>query len=370
MNDQTDSNKVRPTAKDAQINKPWAPPSGHRASGVGPNGPLSKAEQAALPGWGKAPAICLVQPQMGENIGATARAMANFGFSELILVAPRDVWPNPKAWALASGAEWPLENARVVDSAADAIAEKTLVIATTGTPRQLDKPLIGPREAVARIRTAMANGEQPVILFGSERAGLDNDLIINADILVTYPVDGRFPSLNLAQSVACFCYEWASFSEAEGPPPGWTMEEKPAAPRQAFESFFENLIDALDASRFFWPDDRKTTMVETLRNAFVRSRFSMGEISLIRGAIRSLVEGPRKRALESDTQRAHALCVRWLATGNGDGPSGGTIQKVIMAGSTLVVTMRYDTRSDGVWFLEVTDWNIVSARFLGSSGTD
>jgi tRNA/rRNA methyltransferase len=314
VNTKTDSNKAPQTAKEGAPNKPWMPPRRVQGIGVGPNGPLSKAEQAALPGWGAAPAICLVQPQMGENIGATARAMANFGFSELILVAPRDVWPNPKAWALASGAEWPLENARVVDSAAEAVAEKTLVIATTGTPRQLDKPLIGPREAVARIRAAMANGERPVILFGSERAGLDNDLIIGADILVTYPVDGRFPSLNLAQSVACFCYEWASFSEAEGPPPGWTMSEPPAAPRAAFESFFDNLIAELDDSRFFWPDDRKTTMVETLRNALIRNRLTMGEISLIRGAIRSLVEGPRRRALESDAARARGLLDAWDAS--------------------------------------------------------
>jgi tRNA/rRNA methyltransferase len=314
VNTKTDSNKAPKAAKDAPANKPWQPPKTVRPVGVGPNGPLSKAQQAALPGWGEAPAICLVEPQMGENIGAAARAMANFGFGELILVSPRDVWPNPKAWALASGAEWPLENARVVSSAAEAVAEKTLVIATTGTPRQLDKPLIGPREAVARIRAAMANGEKPVILFGSERAGLDNELIINADILVTYPVDGRFPSLNLAQSVACFCYEWASFSEGEGPPPGWTMGEKPAAPRAAFESFFDNLIAQLDDSRFFWPDDRKVTMVETLRNALVRNRFTMGEISLIRGAIASLVTGPRRRAVDTDTAKARALFEVWSPT--------------------------------------------------------
>jgi tRNA/rRNA methyltransferase len=302
----TDSSTAPQTAHEGGSNKPWMPTRRVQGIGVGPNGPLSKAEQAALPGWGEAPAICLVQPQMGENIGATARAMANFGFSELILVAPRDVWPNPKAWALASGAEWPLENAQVVDTPAQALSDKTFVIATTGTPRQLDKPLVGPREAVARIRAAMRQGEKPLILFGSERTGLDNDLIINSDLLVTYPVDGRFPSLNLAQSVACFCYEWASFSEDGGPPPGWTMQEQPAAPRAAFESFFDHLIDQLDSSRFFWPDDRKQTMVETLRNALVRGRFTMNEVSLIRGAVRSLVDGPRRRAQESDAQRARS----------------------------------------------------------------
>lgn len=362
MNAKTDSNKSRDaahsTAKEAAINKPWVPPLGHRASGVGPNGPLSKAEQAALPGWGQAPAICLVQPQMGENIGATARAMANFGFSELILVAPRDVWPNPKAWALASGAEWPLENARVVDNAAEAISDKTLVIATTGTPRQLDKPLIGPRQAVARIRAAMAMGEKPVILFGSERAGLDNQLIINADILVTYPVDGRFPSLNLAQSVACFCYEWASFSEAEGPPPGWTMEEKPAAPRQAFESFFENLVTELDTSRFFWPDDRKGTMVETMRNALVRGRFTMGEISLLRGAISSLVTGPRRRAIDSDQARAREVAAAWLAVSS----PGDDIAECFYAGATIIAEVAQGGGGSAVYVLRLKGWHIETAR--------
>jgi tRNA/rRNA methyltransferase len=360
VNDKTDSNKAPKTAKEAQINKPWVPPTGHAASGVGPNGPLSKAQQAALPGWGTAPAICLVQPQMGENIGATARAMANFGFSELILVAPRDVWPNPKAWALASGAEWPLENARVVDTVAEALTEKTLVIATTGTPRQLDKPLIGPREAVARIRAAMANGEQPVILFGSERAGLDNELIINADILVTYPVDGRFPSLNLAQSVACFCYEWASFSEAMGPPPGWTMEEKPAAPRGAFESFFDNLIAELDDSRFFWPDDRKVTMVETLRNALVRGRFTMGEISLIRGAFRSLVEGPRRRATQSDAARARAVAQEWLAQ-RPDWNDSMSIE-CFYAPDTIVALISHGDGRTSVVVMTLKDWQVASAQ--------
>jgi tRNA/rRNA methyltransferase len=367
VNDKTDSNKspdaAKDTAKEGAPNKPWMPPRRIQGIGVGPNGPLSKAEQAALPGWGAAPAICLVQPQMGENIGATARAMANFGFSELILVSPRDVWPNPKAWALASGAEWPLENARVVGSAAEAIGEKTLVIATTGTPRQLDKPLIGPREAVARIRAAMANGEQPVILFGSERAGLDNDLIINADILVTYPVDGRFPSLNLAQSVACFCYEWASFSEAEGPPPGWTMGEQPAAPRHAFESFFENLVSELDESRFFWPDDRKTTMVETMRNALVRGRFTMGEISLIRGAMRSLIEGPRRRAMESDTQRAREIATAWL----GEHGEGAVVSEFMFAGGIVFVTVTLGDGSTGAYFLSLKDWQVESVRYFTSA---
>jgi tRNA/rRNA methyltransferase len=320
---------------------------------------------------------------MGENIGAAARAMANFGFSELILVTPRDVWPNPKAWALASGATWPLENAKLVGDVAAAVSDKSLVIATTGTPRQLDKPLIGPRAAVARIRAAMKQGEAPVILFGSERAGLDNQHIINADILVTFPVDGRFPSLNLAQSVACLCYEWASFSEADGTPPGWTMTEKPAAPRQAFESFFDNLIEELDQSRFFWPDDRKATMVETLRNACVRGRFTMNEISLLRGAVRSLVEGPRRRALQSDQARAQILVTAWLASRNHDndhgqsdllthdasigaGPFGGAPVDFVYSPQSCVMLVALGDGRTGAWLIGLDEWRIASARYVGA----
>lgn len=276
-------------------------------------GPMSKADRAALPPQAPAPAICLVNPQMGENIGAAARAMANFGLEELILVAPRDGWPNKKAYALSSGAHWPLDRARVVETADDAVAGKTLVVATTGTPRDLVKPLIGPREAVALLKGAIQAGEQPVVLFGTERTGLDNELIVAADVLVTYPVDGRFPSLNLAQSVAVFCYEWASHREADGPPPGWVVPDHTPAPRAAFESLFGHLVEELEATRFFWPDDRRDSMIATLRTALTRARLSMAEVSLIRGGLKSLVGGPRRRATAADEAVATAALVPWLA---------------------------------------------------------
>jgi hypothetical protein len=189
---------------------------------------------------------------------------------------------------------------------------------------------------------------------------LNNELIINADILVTYPVDGRFPSLNLAQSVACFCYEWASFSEAMGPPPGWTMEEKPAAPRGAFESFFDNLIAELDDSRFFWPDDRKVTMVETLRNALVRGRFTMGEISLIRGAFRSLVEGPRRRATQSDAARARAVAQEWLAQ-RPDWNDSMSIE-CFYAPDTIVALISHGDGRTSVVVMTLKDWQVASAQ--------
>lgn len=276
-------------------------------------GPMSAEERATLPLRGDAPAICLVNPQMGENIGAAARAMANFGFEEMILVKPRDVWPNPKAWHMSSGATWPLERAKLTETAAEAVADKTLVVATTGTPRNLDKPLIGPREAVARLRDAISAGEKPVVLFGCERSGLDNDLIISADLLVTFPVDGRFPSLNLGASVGLFCYEWASQTEAMGPPPGWTIEAPPPAPRAAFDALLRTLVGELDKSRFFWPADRRGSMVEALETALLRARFPMHEISLLQGAIKSLVEGPRQRARQTDSDEARTALAQWLA---------------------------------------------------------
>jgi tRNA/rRNA methyltransferase len=297
-------------------------------------GPMSKEARAALPPREPGPAICLVNPQMGENIGAAARAMANFGLEELILVAPRDGWPNKKAYALSSGAHWPLDNARLVATADEAVAGKTLVLATTGTPRDLVKPLIGPREAVALLREAMAAGEQPVVLFGTERTGLDNELIIAADVLVTYPVDGRFPSLNLAQSVAVFCYEWATRREAEGPPPGWVVADHAPAPRAAFESLFGHLVEELDRSRFFWPDDRRDTMVSTLRTALTRARMSMAETSLLRGALKSLIGGPRRRALESDEARVRADLEAWLAA---HAPGAALVEVLVREGRYLAV---------------------------------
>lgn len=355
-------------------------PQAGRRLGVGPKGPLSKAEQAALPGWGAAPAICLVEPQMGENIGATARSMANFGFAELILVKPRDPWPNPRAWAVSRGAEWPLEQARVVDTAAEALADKTFVVATTGTPRQLDKPLVGPRAAVALLREAMGRGEKPVVLFGAERSGLDNDLIIGADVLMTFPVDGRFPSLNLAQAVACFCYEWASGTEADGPPPGWMIEEKIPAPRAAFESFFDHWVQELDTTRFFWPDDRKTTMVETMRNAFIRGRFTMNEISLIRGALRSLAGGARRRAIDSDTRLIQTRLQTWIAgraAGDhatcetcqradaviGSGPTTCTLVTMVSDGTDALLLVRQDDGGHGVWQIQLIDRLIATASY-------
>ncbi len=274
---------------------------------------LSTKERLAVTPQKPAPAICLVNPQMGENIGAAARAMANFGLDELLLVSPRDPWPNEKAYALCSGATWPLDNAQLFETASDAMAQKTLVIATTGTPRQINKPLIGPIEAVRHIKEALAKGEKPVVLFGAERSGLDNEVINSADLLMAMPTDFRFPSLNLAQSVAVFCYAFAADCESLGAPKGWQIEKSEPAPRKYLDNFFDYFIQELDRVGFFWPEENRTNMIEVLRTPIVRARFAENEFSLFRGAIRALIEGPRRRWQSLETEKKRKIAHDWFA---------------------------------------------------------
>jgi tRNA/rRNA methyltransferase len=220
--------------------------------------------------------------------------MANFGLSELIIVNPRDGFPNEKATAVAAGATWVLDDAKLFQTTNEAIAEKTIIFATSGTPRQLDKPLISPSEAVTLISQAMKDGHKPIVLFGNERLGLDQIDLIAADYIVTYPTDFKYPSLNLAQSIAIFSYLWA-VRDGDKLPDGWNLPNHEAAPRKYFENMFEFLINELDEIGFFWPADRRENMVETLKNSLVRAQFSESEINLFRGAMRVIAEGPRRR---------------------------------------------------------------------------
>src|SRR5581483_10360918 len=168
----------------------------------------------------KAPAVILVEPQLAENIGAVARVMGNFGLEDLRLVRPRDGWPQARAWASASGADWPLEGARVFPSLEEAIADLRLVLATTARPRETQLPVETPREAAGRLIEAAGRGWASGLVFGGERAGLETADIALCHSIVTAPVDARFRSLNLAQSVAICAYEWR-VRVAPGPPPGF-----------------------------------------------------------------------------------------------------------------------------------------------------
>jgi tRNA/rRNA methyltransferase len=235
------------------------------------------------------PVVILNAPQLAENIGAVARVMANFGLEALRLVAPRDGWPQPRAWASASGADWPLDGARVFDRVEDAIADLRLILATTARPRETALPVITPREAAGQLREGVAQGWPVGLLFGGERAGLETADIALCQAIVTVPIDPRFHSLNLAQAVAVCAYEWR-VAEQAGPPPAFP-EAAPPADGAAMLGLYEHLERELDAAGFFHPPEKRASMVRNLRVALSRARFNDQEARTFRGVITALAKG-------------------------------------------------------------------------------
>ncbi len=238
----------------------------------------------------QSPAIVLVEPQMGENIGAAARAMANFGLSDLRLVRPRDGWPSAKAQAAASGATGIVDAACVFDSAEDAIADLSFVLATTARTRDLPKAVSGPREAAGNLRERAAAGEACGVLFGRERWGLTNEEIGLADAIVTFPVNPKFASLNIAQAVLLVSYEWlAAGLDGELP----TREAVPdldfsPAPKEHLLGLMRHLEQALEPTGYFRTADMKPTMVQNLRAILQRAGFTRDEIDVLHGVIGAL----------------------------------------------------------------------------------
>ena len=192
------------------------------------------------------PAVILVAPQLGENIGTAARAMANFGLVDLRLVNPRDGWPSDKARAAASRADHVIDAARVFESVADAVADLAFIYATTARVREVAKPVVGPREAAARLRALVGQGTRTGILFGPERAGLTNEDLSLADEILTFPVDPTFSSINVAQSVLLTAYEWrlSGLAEGEAGLP-FSVAQVPAGKDDLFR-LFAHLETALD----------------------------------------------------------------------------------------------------------------------------
>lgn len=235
------------------------------------------------------PAVILCAPQLAENIGAVARVMANFGLSDLRLVAPRDGWPQPRAWASASGADWPLDDAKVFASLAEAIGDLRFTLATTARPRELELPVMTPREAAATLSDIARQGWATGLLFGGERAGLETADIALCQAIVTVPVDPRFRSLNLAQAVAVTAYEWRALM-APGPPPGFEAGAPPAD-QASMLGLYQHLEAELDASGFFHPPEKRASMVRNLRAALARARFTEQEASTFRGVITALSKG-------------------------------------------------------------------------------
>ncbi|WP_258045465.1 RNA methyltransferase [Mesorhizobium sp. NBSH29] len=234
------------------------------------------------------PAVILVEPQLGENIGMVARAMANFGMSKLRLVNPRDGWPNEKALASASNAHHVIDGAEVFATLGDAIVDLNFVMATTARQRDGFKPVFGPVAAAPLLRGRETGGEKTGILFGRERYGLSNEEVGMADAIVTFPVDPAYASLNIAQAVLLMSYEWMKSGMATETDTPFTGPVVTPAPKQQLLGLIGHLEEALEARGYFRPAPKKPKMVDSLRAVLTRAGFSIAEIKVLRGVVSSL----------------------------------------------------------------------------------
>ena len=270
-----------------------------KAAGAGGSG----AKRSVAP-----PAIILVNPQLGENIGFAARAMANFGLTDLRLVAPRDGWPNDKAHAAAAGAAFLVERASVYPSVESAIGGLHYVLASTARPREMVKPVLSPESAAVELRQRGGKAKRSGVLFGPERSGLDNDTISLADAILTAPVSADFASLSLPQAVLLFGYEWLKAespalplgraTEFDGPATeGIAFPDTRPATREELLGLFSHIEAELDQSGFLYPPEKRPSMVRAIRNMFHRMGATEQDVRTWRGIVASLCRrhAPRRK---------------------------------------------------------------------------
>ncbi|MEM1151465.1 MAG: TrmH family RNA methyltransferase [Pseudomonadota bacterium] len=236
------------------------------------------------------PAILLHTPQLGENIGSTARAMLNFGLTDLRLIAPRDGWPNPNALPMSAGAFDAGVSVSVFENLEGASAGLTRLYATTARPRGMEKPVLGPSETVADLCNHVG---QSGVLFGAENSGLPNDAVAISDVILTYPVNPDFASLNLAQAVLVFAQAWGSRTGQTGRFKGSEGVGDPAD-RDDLIRMFEHFETELDRAGYFFPPEKTALMTDHLRSALVRANWTTQEVRTFRGAIKALAEGRGK----------------------------------------------------------------------------
>ena len=233
------------------------------------------------------PVLILVRPQMGENIGGAARAMLNFGLDRMRIVEPRDGWPNPKAGAMASGAGRVLDRAGLFADVATAVADCDFVFATTARGRELVKEVVTPERAMAMARAFAAEGKKVGVLFGPERAGLENDDIVQANAIVTVPVNPEFFSLNLAQAVLLLAYEWGR-QGTELPASVLELAGKDLADRAEVQSLGDHYEERLEAAGFFFPATKAPAMKTNLRNMWGRLGLTRAEVQTFHGMLRQI----------------------------------------------------------------------------------
>ena len=267
------------------------------------------------------PIVVLVEPQLGQNIGTVARAMANFGLSRLRLVKPRDGWPNIQAQRAAAGADAVLDGAQLFDTLAAAVADCHFVLATTARAHDQAKPVLAPEEAAREMAPRLADGETVAVLFGRERWGLENDEVGLADRIVTLPVNPAFASLNLAQAVLVIAYE--HFKLASGGALPFRMPQRsPAAGKEQLFAFFASLESELEKVEFFRPPEKRATMSINLRNIFARMQPTQQDVQTLHGVIMAIAQGRKGPAQGGVLDGREAGVLRALLSEHTEGRVG------------------------------------------------
>ena len=242
------------------------------------------------------PSVILVEPQLGENIGFTARAMMNGGLSDLRIVKPRDGWPNPRAESAASGAGSVIEAARIFETTQDAIADLQRVFAMTARPREMIKPVATPRDAATEMRALIGDEGKVGILFGPERKGLDNDDVAAADTVIQAPLNPAHSSMNLGHAVMVMSYEW--FQAADDTPGRYLSEGRTgAATKEELLIFFERLEAELDDCGFFHVAEKRPIMVRNIRNIFQRADLTEQEVRTLHGIVSGLIRRHERKSI-------------------------------------------------------------------------
>jgi tRNA/rRNA methyltransferase len=288
---------------------------------------MSGTDSSKTPAVLAGPVVILVEPQLGENIGMAARAMGNFGLARLRIVNPRDGWPNPSAQRAAAGADHILDRAQLFDTVAQAVADCTLLFATTARAHDQAKPVIGPRQAAQEIVREIAAAGQVGLLFGRERAGLLNEEVALADRIVTFPVNPAFASLNLAQAVLLMGYEWFKLATADALP--FAMPERSErASQHQLRAFFDNLVRELDRVEFLRPAEKRDTMLVNLRNIFSRMEPTKQDMHTLHGVVMAIAEGRKGPAKGGVLDGEQATRLRALLAEHGQGlpAESGTVR--------------------------------------------
>jgi tRNA/rRNA methyltransferase len=274
------------------------------------------------------PVVILVEPQLGENIGMAARAMGNFGLTRLRIVKPRDGWPNVHARRAASGADHILDAAVLFDTVEAAVADCTLLFATTARAHDQAKPVVAPEAAAREMSAQITGGGNVGILFGRERYGLQNEEVALADRIITFPVNPGFASLNLAQAVLLIGYEWFKLA-TQGALPFAMPERSERASQHQMQAFFDNLVRELDKVEFLRPAEKRETMLVNLRNIFSRMEPTKQDMHTLHGVVMAIAEGRKGPAKGGVLDGEQATRLRALLAEHGQGalPSeSGTVR--------------------------------------------